>query len=168
MPADCRIEACELHVNTRNGPSSVPLEFDSSAPLLPDPELTVTPATGLVDGQVVDVNMSGPWGFVTVQQCLTSGPCLDPIDEFGQVRTSDSILVHSSEGGVDCGASHCVLRGNVSHPRLLRIKSPIGLAPGPQSATDPTSTFDGPVPPPGSGPSTAGRPAAPLAPRFTG
>ncbi len=60
---DCRVAACELVAFDDSGSSTVvaaraALGFDPNAPLI-DIEATVTPSTGLVDGQTVRVQGSG-------------------------------------------------------------------------------------------------------------
>lgn len=138
---DCRIEACELRVVAEGSSDVVPLQFDPTAPLLPDPELVVSPANGLTDAQLVDVTMPGPWGFDYVEQCTESGECVvDPAQQF-ELRNDAAVRVRSSIGGEDCEAT-CTLVANVYHPRVFSVTKPIALAPGTRPITDPELSFD--------------------------
>ena len=71
---DCRVARCFLSASPAPWEEDLPLvalEFDRDAPLLPDPTLTVTPSTGIVDGQTVRVTGSNWFAGeeVWVQQC---------------------------------------------------------------------------------------------------
>lgn len=57
---DCRVSPCDLRVGQLGNPlrsTSVPLSFDPDGPLRPPPSMTVTPNTGLVDRDVVTVEL---------------------------------------------------------------------------------------------------------------
>ena len=54
-PVDCRAVACELRVESDDGPVAARLTFDPEAPLGPQPSLSAWPASGLVDDARVDV-----------------------------------------------------------------------------------------------------------------
>ncbi len=73
-PVDCRVTACELQVYEYQGSGEVlhlPLSFDPHGPLAPPPTFTVTPATGLTDGQTVHVQAHHVRrsGYASVQEC---------------------------------------------------------------------------------------------------
>jgi len=74
---DCRIDACAISAAMfpyRTVAAEDLLGFDPDAPLRPAPELTVTPTTGLVDGQQVAVSGSGfvNGEAVALVQCAAS------------------------------------------------------------------------------------------------
>jgi len=78
-PGTCSLNAIDYNDFTIS--TSAPLDFDPNAPPLPGPTATVTPSTGLVDGQTVDVQADGmpPGANVFVVQCKAgstdSGSC---------------------------------------------------------------------------------------------
>ena len=113
---DCRDGAgtCVL----RAGAASVPLSFDPSAPLEPPATLTVTPSTGLVNGQRVALEGRGftPGTAYGIAQCAGAGEdptrCLPlsvdaaPVPGSGVIRVS--VLVSGGIGTIDCRTTTCV------------------------------------------------------------
>ncbi len=124
---DCRAVACELWVAVagdifRRGTAA--LDFDPDGPLRPEMALTVTPRDHLVDGQVVDVGISGftPDGPVDVVECSLSsdlsgtGCAADAVqslttDSFGALHTTYAVALRfdSADGPVDCRSQDCIL-----------------------------------------------------------
>jgi hypothetical protein len=73
---DCAAAAGACDVNVIDGndstlSASAPLAFDPNAPALPAPTASVSPSSGLVDGQTVDVSAHGmpPGASVVLVQC---------------------------------------------------------------------------------------------------
>ena len=56
---DCRSAACTLRVDADGQTWNFPLAFDPAAPLQPPPTISVTPSSGLSDGQTVTVHLAG-------------------------------------------------------------------------------------------------------------
>lgn len=72
---DCREVDCHLVATegqSLNNNVAARVAFDPDAPLAPEPSITVTPSTGLVDGQAVDVAVEGliPGEHFSVVECL--------------------------------------------------------------------------------------------------
>lgn len=126
---DCRTTpgACELRAKPYQAATvSASLDFDPSAPLADPPTLTVTPSTGLVDGQVVQVDALGfrpgsvLFVFVcngsvpTSRQCPQSYGASDStgVDDTGAMSAPYRVrAIITVEGGasVDCRTAHCFL-----------------------------------------------------------
>jgi hypothetical protein len=124
---DCRTDPCDIGVAAsedyeRFGAATV--AFDPDAPLRPEMEVTVTPHTGLVDGQVVQLDGAGytPDGPVDVVECSISsaldgsGCELDRVqhltaDADGSVTTTYAVndVLDTEVGEVDCRRSTCIL-----------------------------------------------------------
>lgn len=126
---DCRLDgACALVAVDAEEAASVALGFDPAAALRP-PVMTVTPSAGLVDGQLVDVEVDGSRG--PLRQCTAAAPepasCgraryLDSDDAGGPPSARTRFAVDASfrtSGGtaVDCRTTTCTLvAGDVEDP----------------------------------------------------
>lgn len=126
---DCRpAGACVLLAVGDEEAASAVLGFDAAAALRP-PVMTVAPAAGLVDGQLVDVEVDGSRG--PLRQCAAAQPeassCgspryLDHDSVGGPPSTSTRFAVdasfRTSDGTtVDCRTSTCTLvAGNIEDP----------------------------------------------------
>lgn len=79
-PVDCRVEVCSLLLRGGDDAWSIPLAFDPDAPLLPPPSVTVDPVTGIIDGQVVTVVLTGfdPEAYPRVELCQVETEVCDP------------------------------------------------------------------------------------------
>jgi len=125
---DCAVAgACEIGAGSGLGPgqgAQAAIQFDPNQPLPPPPSITVTPSTGLVDGQQVAVNGTGfpPFGTIAVLQCQVgdseNGENCDiaganyPVpDEFGDVFTPFVVkqTMPTAQGNVDCAVTPCAL-----------------------------------------------------------
>lgn len=122
---DCRAApgACELRaVADAADPVVVSLSFDPTAPAAPPPSLTVTPNTGLVDGQTLQVAMSGVrprsavWVFAcreeipSARQCpnfLLTGLYADLDGTLSVQWRARAIIVVGDDNEVDCRVEHC-------------------------------------------------------------
>ena len=113
---DCVLRAGEALQVSELTSATVPLHFDPDAPL-PDPQVAVTPATGLEDGDVVTVEASGflPGADLYVAQCLPStelfpecdsqGFEVHQADEQGTVEASFTVRSSLFSGTQDCTAT---------------------------------------------------------------
>ncbi len=151
----CLAVDCILRVESardREYRVDVPLSFDPSQPLPPTPVITVTPSTGLLHDQTVDVVGSGfdPNAFVQLSECGPSANfyCYDYLqgvqsDESGAFATSVSVSRLATEFGptgitsVDCAFVACsVSAESYVYEDSFRI------------AAEAPITFDASVPPP--------------------
>lgn len=165
---DCRVEDCHLLVTedqSLNNNVAAQMAFDPDAPLAPEPTISVTPATGLVDGQAVAVTVEGlfPGERFAVLQCAPAfeyytgcepGGWVDHIAPQGG-RFTTTMTVHVrypdqfGEGTVDCRATPCVigLWRMVEQDDVLAIRADIAFSPLPTApAADPVGaepTFTG-------------------------
>lgn len=171
-PVDCRpVGTCELRAKPESGgAASVGLNFDPAAPLADPPILTVTPNTGLVDGQLVLVEGSGfrPGGLLfviicegtvpTAQRCPDSAGATDDdrVDADGNVSTEHRVRALISVGQpstvVDCRVSSCFLSASEDPfgddlPMVpLQFDPDAPLLPPPTVTADPsTGLHDGQV-----------------------
>ncbi len=100
---DCRVVACELQVSQYQGTGEVlhlPLSFDPAAPLAPAASFTVTPSTGLADGQAVHIHASHlrRSSYASVQECRAgSYTQLTPTD----CRSLSAYLQPDDQGEAD-------------------------------------------------------------------
>jgi hypothetical protein len=143
---DCRTEPCAL-VATSNGEFSeaglVPLAFDPDGPGGPPPTVTVEPATGLIDGQVVSITARGllPNQGIELNLCPPGArgygflACHDVFDlslvgaTNGEVRMTHAVHARfqpSIGPAVDCRVSACEFvvtwSGNVGNAPAARIE----------------------------------------------
>jgi hypothetical protein len=124
-PFDCRVVACNITASSQpfDGPTaSAATSFDPDGPLVPAPVMTVTPHTGLVDRQVVDVDITGffPNQQIAIAECIDGDFGVECSGEF-EVRTADgsgevhtTFAVQRSFGGffaepIDCLETQCFL-----------------------------------------------------------
>ncbi len=129
--------------------ATAPITFDGSVPLPPPPTITVTPATGLVDGDTVTVAAQGftPDSQVAVLQCdqtvspagagcNTSAYKMVQTDGTGAISTDMVVdrLLYLQAGTVDCAVTTC---------RMVVAELPYGY---PNTSAD--LAFDPSVPPP--------------------
>jgi virginiamycin B lyase len=125
-PVDCRTTSCSVVTfedelpGDRRGEAA--LTFDPSAPLRPPPTVSVSPSTGLVDGQVVRIQGDGfrPHAGMFVDQCRDDGTD-DPWDcrLFGAYREADADghldatltlrLTFDGERRIDCLEDPCIV-----------------------------------------------------------
>jgi hypothetical protein len=146
---DCRVAACGLVLIPFDGgelgdPIVVPLQYDPSAPLLPDPTLTVTPAVDLVDGQVVDVDGTGwrPGHGVDLLTCAagsTSDRTCDQLGRFEATVEDDgtlhrrfpvpAIIRPYQQPEIDCRTAACSVVGLLDFTFARYAEAPITLAP---------------------------------------
>ena len=124
---DCRTGGCVLSVRD-NGEgfaegAQAALDFDPAGPLAPPPTVTVTPSTGLADGDIVEVDGAGwrPNNFVAVLQCRSAatdfGGC--DMNSFGYTQTDEdgafdlrrgvAATFRVSRGRLDCRIRSCSL-----------------------------------------------------------
>lgn len=123
---DCRAApgACELQAVTGAGAVVVvPLQFDPAAPAAPPPTLTVSPNTGLVDGQILDIDGSGLrprtflWVFVCEGEIPSARRCPQVVFSSERARLDGTIAIRwraravpvDLDGEVDCRRDHCFL-----------------------------------------------------------
>jgi hypothetical protein len=139
---DCALEACTMRVTsweTFLQYGDVPLTFDAAVPPPALPALVVSPSTGLVDGQSVQVTGSGfQRGFITVllMQCRTGATT--PADCVGGVGPrGDSFVIDLTvtrfldlpSGRVDCAvAGACTITSNPGTPGPLSTSAAIQFA----------------------------------------
>jgi hypothetical protein len=124
-PFDCRVVACNITATSQpfDGPTaSAPTGFDPNGPLVPAPVMTVTPHTGLVDRQVVAVDITGffPHQQIAIAECIDGDFGVECSGDF-EVRTADAagevhttFAVQQSFGGfigerIDCLVTQCFL-----------------------------------------------------------
>ncbi len=113
---DCAVDACVLRVTVFPFDQvDVVLAFDTSIPPPPAPSVTVEPATGLVDRQVVDVQLHDvePGSFVELQLCAVGeSACHVEVSQSvdGPAATIPMSLPHVGRDGVDCAVTPCELR----------------------------------------------------------
>lgn len=158
---DCRDEtAGRCTIRTFTGtPTKARIRFDPDAPLAPPPVATVTPSDTAVDGQLVDVAVTGlrPGTQVSLQQCAVPDPRLDQpgcdpyamddvegrfqagpegrYDARVRVRARIDLL---GGGRADCRTSACTLL--VADDRHTLAVAALSLQPG--SALAPRITAD--------------------------
>jgi hypothetical protein len=147
--------------------ATAPVTFDGSVPLPPPPTMTVTPDTGLVDGDTVTVEAEGftPNSQVAVLQCdqtvspngagcNTAAYKMVQTDGTGAISTDMTVdrLLYLQAGTVDCAVATC---------RMVVAELPYGY---PNTSAD--LAFDPSVPPPGP-PSLVADPSTGLADRQT-
>lgn len=158
---DCRAEGCDLVAVAVDGfdrAGRTPLGFDPDAPLRPDMTITVAPNAGLVDGQVVDVSVTGmtPDGPVDVVECsiasdLDGNGCeLDRVrhltaDDDGSLGTTYAVndRLDTASGPVDCHTGGCIL---VAVDRSVPIAFGRGYVFSSLSFGDTPAPGDDPVP----------------------
>ena len=123
---DCRVEPCELVVTSGGAVlAGAPLSFDRSAALVGPARLTVSPATGLVAGEQVEVLGSGFYAGepVLIEQCAADsnpetcigGPSERLVaDEAGRLMATLTVRREAAtdQQGVDCLVVECVLRAD--------------------------------------------------------
>ena len=165
---DCRVApGCQLLLFTMRTDGSVaqlaaPLAFRPDGPLLPVPTLTTTPATGLVDGQRIQVTGEGflPDSAVALKQCrvptTTEADCEQPtvfasVAADGTVSTTFDLVAivrPLREPSFDCRTTACALvgtRGFLNNdPRrtasvALDFASDGPLAPAPTLTVEPAT-----------------------------
>ncbi len=158
-PVDCRTEACAVVVaqdflRTAARRAAAPISFDPTTVVVP-PTLTVTPATGLVDGQTVAARGSGFHDqFVELYECPP-----DPadgcrlLDGFGFVENGgfttqvavDAIVTTTAGEEIDCRTSPdpCLLVASASRPTSVRAgRAELRFAPGGPLRPAPVITLD--------------------------
>ncbi|MCU0309862.1 MAG: neocarzinostatin apoprotein domain-containing protein [Acidimicrobiales bacterium] len=148
-----------------------PISFDPDAPLAPPPVASVTPSTGLSDGQRVDVTGAGwePNSGIYVIQCKVGGPddgssCdLDslitaPSDATGSFTTTFEVqaVISTQSGQVDCAAA--------SGTCMIAVVWP----PDPGTAVTTPLSFGDDPPPPDGGPGSPPGSTPLVTPKFTG
>jgi hypothetical protein len=128
-PATCELAAISAESETASILATAPIQFDPSIPPPPPPSLTVTPSTGLVQGDVVEVVGTdfAPNQGVGVVQCLpdaggSSGPGCDlstllfvPSDSSGGFTTTFTPLriITTANGTHDCALEACIIGAGV-------------------------------------------------------
>ena len=74
---DCVTQRCAIRTVSivDDRAAAVAVRFDPGVPPVPGPTVTVTPNSGLVDGQFVTVSTAGmsPNGLVAIIECVTGG-----------------------------------------------------------------------------------------------
>ncbi len=131
---DCVDVGCVIKVTSDSGETFiVPLFFDPSIAPPPVPEMSVTPSTGLVDRQTVNVIVTGlnPGDFVSLTYCEVDGACYRMPD--GRVDTDswsvDLVLVRRIHAS-DCAIDSCELRVGVSgRDSFLSLGVPVAFDP---------------------------------------
>ena len=129
---DCRVTTCTLQVTEYSDAlpqpveTSIPITFNPSAPMLPDPVPTISPQNNLIDGQNVDLSIanlwptSGEWSSpVYVEQCTPDGLCSN------FQSTDEPIVIAATLHGSDCRVVACYLRINPGHPRFSELIVPL-------------------------------------------
>ena len=124
---DCRTGGCVLSVRDSDEGfaegAQAALDFDPAGPLAPPPTVTVTPSTGLADGDIVEVDGAGwrPNNYVAVLQCRSAaidfGGCdtntfgFAETDEDGAftLRRGVAATFRVSRGRFDCRVRSCSL-----------------------------------------------------------
>ena len=170
QPVDCRTpQACVIGVRWGDTPATTTvasIAFAADAEPAPRPAVTVTPATGLVDGQVVDVAASGlvPGTYVSVFQC-TGVPIDDggawcewlgeavPVAPDGTVATRVGVQARfargsdGSDGRHDCRRPEATCQVGVgrSSYSLRSGFAPVVFAPDGPLLPDPSIAVDGPT-----------------------
>ena len=154
QPSDCLVETCVLAAIGYPGLEQVAvarLDFDPGQPPPADPAITVTPADGLRDGQLVEVHGTGfeAGGDLELTQCPASDPgsCLDsigylPVPADGTFTTTVPVSrLVGAFGLTGIDVADCVTVGCsiAAHEYLLNGFSLSAVAP---------ITFDDSVPPP--------------------
>ncbi len=161
---DCRVEDCHVIVTEDlrgNGTAAARVAFDPDAPLAPEPTITVTPSTGLADGQAVDVAVAGLFAgehFSVVQcrvptrtrgyyTCEPHGWTDLVAADTGRYATRMTVRDHFAdeigEENLDCRAVPCAIglarmidTDAVLEPRVLLTFAPLPAA----AAADPVTT----------------------------
>lgn len=155
---DCRSVACTLvasrglfQTDTRHT-AVAPLAFRPGGPLLPPPTITVTPATGLVNGQVVTVTGAGfrPESSFALSECGV-GPgdgfdrCFVPqfvsADAEGKFTRTMPVqsITRRGSGFVDCRLGpNCVIAAVDVNSGPVLAEAPIAFDPGSPSPPVPT------------------------------
>jgi hypothetical protein len=145
---DCRTGGCVLSVvdlaDTFAEGALVPLGFDPVGPLVPLPDFSATPTTGLVDGDRIHVTGSG-WqehGLVGLLFCPAGAGGADDCDQdgpgfvitsgtgtFDEVLTARTILHPAGGGQVDCRVEACALVAAPSASLRRAVEVPLGYDP---------------------------------------
>lgn len=130
--SDCATNefGCFLIASRVPSPNITRLSFDADGPPGPQPEITIEPSTGLVEGQTVTVNVSGlPFdGPADINQCVAANglPRCNPSDTIvnvvegslsAEVVVTRGIIL-SGLNPVDCVADECLLRVSVAGAQL--------------------------------------------------
>jgi hypothetical protein len=149
VEVDCRVASCGIVLIAWDSyrysdPVVLPLDFDPTAPLLPEPTLTVTPATDLEDGQVVDVDGTDwrPGHDVDLLVCAagsTDGRDCDQLGRFSTVVDQDgnlhrrfpipAIVRPWQRPEIDCRVSACSVFALLDTTFRRYVEAPITLAP---------------------------------------
>jgi hypothetical protein len=160
---DCRISACQYVITREDrAPESrqntmVPVTFRPDGPLRPPPTLTVTPASGLRDQQVVQVQGRGYQDSIAVSQCAPGSEsafdrCTNPVflnvvaDELVTTEFTIDAEIPAGAGTFDCRvAPGCTLAAfDPVNARVLAEASISFAAADPTVAVTPaTDLLDG-------------------------
>lgn len=174
---DCRAVACELRATEEESGTKVTATasttFDPTAPLSPPPTLTVSPASGIRDGDRVTVDGS-QFFFVSDSvfvQCAAGttnvgvGICspvegrADPdIDGTFTIDLQVRAVIGQDENTIDCRVDACELLSSMFPYTSVVSRGSLGF--------DPDAPL-GPPPPPIGAPTPAASPVA-VTPQFTG
>ena len=121
----------------------VAVEFDGSTPPPPPPSVTVQPSTGLIDRQVVDIEIrdAEPGSFAYVQLCTKDGSACrgqrsTQIDDSSV--TVSMALARTVETGTDCAVVACVVRVDIYGPESHTIEVDVAFDPDAPLAEGPS------------------------------
>lgn len=158
IPGSCALLAFDDDASAGQAPPSIPLHFDPNGPLLPPPSVTVTPAAGLVDGQLIQVHGTGfiRDNSVRIFQCAPAAPSPDScrmddewdyteVDDDGSFSVERRLVarVATPDGLVDCrtSAQPCVVMATAAFSQPERTGSAeLGFDPDGPLLPDPTIT----------------------------
>ena len=132
---DCAVSTCVLRVTVFPFDQvDVALAFDTSIPPPPVPSVTVEAATGLVDRQVVDVQLHEveAGSFVELQLCAVgASACHVQVSQSidGPTATIPMSLPRLGRDGVDCAVTQCELRVGLFGAELYSFAVPVSFDP---------------------------------------
>lgn len=154
---DCRTTDCVFAVVGSDGRTiaSVALAFDPDAPLKPPPVLTVTPSTGLVDGQAVVVegeHFSSNWHGIILECPVDREDDFDCSLDYDLVRfpTADAdghfritfevaAEIRSNGETLDCRVDACALWSAFEYDDYNTASASISFAAAPGPPATPTA-----------------------------
>ncbi len=132
---DCAVASCVVRVRVYPADQvDLPISFDPSVPPPPVPSVSVDPDVGLIDRQIVDVNIRGaePDSFVSMRLCTADfatcrGFVSDNVN--GDPAVVPVALPRLLAPNVDCALVQCVLSVQLYSGDSYEFNVPVGFDP---------------------------------------